>query len=692
MVFSARFKNPLVCALLVSITSLFYSDLYAQWSAAFLSEARFQPCAAAVGTKILFAGGSKFRPDKVVNTVDIYDDRDGTWTTQSLSQARVDMASATVGNLVFFGGGDDLTNYSDIVDIYDNATNTWTTDKLSVPRGQLCAASVGTKVLFAGGSQVGVTSKSDAVDIYDVSTKKWTTHKLSKGRSKLVAVTVGNKVIIAGGHDARDGLSDIVDIYDNSTGKWTVQVLSEARRDFAAVAVGDKAFFAGGDSQKGDTDIVDIYDSSTDTWSTNRLSAARFDLAAVSYKGKAYFAGGQSRAAAKTSNVVDIYDAASKTWTTSTLSKPRNSIASAAVGSKIYFAGGWISDDEKVTSLINVYDIEYAKDVKPPVIKIEYKNDAIIDSRGQLHVTVHITDESLISSVIINNEEKITGPPKNFFNSDFTFKPGEILVVEATDAGGLASSKDNEIRGKLPASTEKTKRKYYGLLIAVEKYQDAKVESLAEPIKDASRLRDVLLDRYDFDQENMTFLKNPTSDQIDKAFEDIRLKISEEDLLLIFYAGHGYYDPVANIGYWLPSDALENNKARWFRNSALVEDIRAIRCKHTFLVADACFAGQILKTRSAINNANPMYHNMMKLPSRKAMTSGAETTVPDKSVFINYLIKSLQENENLYFDSEELYHQIRQSMKNNSDLSPQYGEIRDTGDEGGAFVFEMKRN
>ena len=80
---------------------------------------------------------------------------------------------------------------------------------------------------------------------------------------------------------------------------------------------------------------------------------------------------------------------------------------------------------------------------------------------------------------------------------------------------------------------------------------------------------------------------------------------------------------------------------------------------------------------------------LYKLPSRKAITSGTLNEVPDKSVFVEYLIKRLNENKKEYLSSEELFSSMRQAVINNSPVNqvPQYGEIRGAGDEGGDFIF-----
>jgi hypothetical protein len=259
-------------------------------------------------------------------------------------------------------------------------------------------------------------------------------------------------------------------------------------------------------------------------------------------------------------------------------------------------------------------------------------------------------------------------------------------TVEAVSAPIRVSFK----QGATASSASGVNHRYYALLIAVEEYQDMGITSLSEPIKDAEKLRKVLVDKYTFNEEDVTVLKNPSFEEISVAFELLTHKIGPNDNLLIWYAGHGYYDEKTSIGYWLPADASENNRSRWFRNSTLVENIGAISSKHTLLIADACFAGGIFKTRAPFNNASPDIANMMRRNSRKAMTSGALTTVPDKSIFMKYCLKVLEENPNQYLPSEDLFDEIRLSMKNNSDTRPLYGEIQNAGDEGGNFVLTLR--
>ncbi|WP_422358779.1 caspase family protein [Reichenbachiella sp.] len=231
---------------------------------------------------------------------------------------------------------------------------------------------------------------------------------------------------------------------------------------------------------------------------------------------------------------------------------------------------------------------------------------------------------------------------------------------------------------------------YHALLIGVNEYMDPSITQLDGPIADAGRLKDVLTTNYTFEEENITFLKNPTRTEIIETFDGLQSKIDEDDNLLIFYAGHGVWDEDLKQGFWLPSDAKRTSKAAWLSNAMIRDYIGGIHTKHTLLVADACFSGGIFKTRDVfIENMASL--ELAKLPSRKAITSGAMKTVPDKSVFIEYLTKRLSENERSLLPAEILFSSFKIAVMNNSHGQvPQFGDIKGAGDEGGDFIF-LKR-
>jgi hypothetical protein len=75
------------------------------------------------------------------------------------------------------------------------------------------------------------------------------------------------------------------------------------------------------------------------------------------------------------------------------------------------------------------------------------------------------------------------------------------------------------------------------------------------------------------------------------------------------------------------------------------------------------------------------------------MTSGANTIVPDESIFFKYLSQKLKENTTSCLSAETLYSKIKPAVIYNSPNNhiPQFGVLPQAGDEGGNFIFR-KRN
>ena len=232
--------------------------------------------------------------------------------------------------------------------------------------------------------------------------------------------------------------------------------------------------------------------------------------------------------------------------------------------------------------------------------------------------------------------------------------------------------------------------KYYALIIGINNYEDQMINDLDAPLEDAQKIYEILTRSYTFDARDVIFLKNPTRTKIIDALDNLEKTVTPNDNLLIFYAGHGHWDENSHKGYWLPSDAQHNSSANWLRNSSLSGYIESIPSKHTLLIADACFSGSIFKTRSAFAKPSRAIQRLHDLPSRKAMTSGTLKEVPDQSVFLKYLMKRLNENQETYLPSEQLFFSLKPAVLNNSSNIPQFGEVKNTGDEGGEFIFILR--
>lgn len=232
--------------------------------------------------------------------------------------------------------------------------------------------------------------------------------------------------------------------------------------------------------------------------------------------------------------------------------------------------------------------------------------------------------------------------------------------------------------------------KYYALIMGANDYSDPSIADLAKPIDDASKLVSVLLEKYTFDEKNMYFLKNPTREDMINHLDFLSRKLTPSDNLIIFFAGHGFWDEETDFGYWIPTDSKSTSTSNWMANSQIKDYVAAIKSKHTLLIADACFGGSIFRSRKAFAEGSVAPKEAFDAPSRKAMTSGNLTEVPDQSVFLQQLVERLRSNTKDYVTAEEIFASIKGVVMNSSPVTPVYGEIKDAGDEGGDFIFVKK--
>jgi hypothetical protein len=340
-------------------------------------------------------------------------------------------------------------------------------------------------------------------------------------------------------------------------------------------------------------------------------------------------------------------------------------------------------------------------DVTPPIIFFDPPFENV--TRGIKVVPKDSFDSLVVISGSYSDQSNILGIWINGIKVDsisnnkfyYTFRnnvPDTIRVRIADEFGNL--NKYSVVIESTPDFLIKTNLNqinYLAFIIAIDSYRDSKFNDLSGPIKDGENLAKVLSDYYNFNKRNIKILKNPTRKQIITTFDNYRKSLNENDNLLIFYAGHGFYDKETETGYWLPSDADADNTSNWIPNSAIRDYLNGIKTQHTLVISDACFASSLL--REPFQDADRSINEIYKYKSRKAIVSGSDDA-PDRSVFVEYLLKYLKSIDKPYFTAQDLFNKIKEPVINNSKTSqiPEYKSIPNTGDEGmsGDFIFARK--
>jgi WD40 repeat protein len=239
--------------------------------------------------------------------------------------------------------------------------------------------------------------------------------------------------------------------------------------------------------------------------------------------------------------------------------------------------------------------------------------------------------------------------------------------------------------------------KYYALIIGIDNYT-GQWRSLKNAVSDAKAIYQTLSSKYKFDYMKELYNEQATRMNIIKELEWLVQNVKPSDNLLIYYSGHGEFNQALNKGYWVPVDATAASTSYFISNSDIQTFLGGIKSKHTLLISDACFSGDIFRGNTVsipFEESDKYYAKVNSVSSRKAITSGGVEPVLDggkegHSIFAYYLLKSLTSNSKKYYDASQLFDNIKIPVLNNSDQSPQFNAIKNAGDEGGQFIFLKK--
>jgi uncharacterized caspase-like protein len=234
--------------------------------------------------------------------------------------------------------------------------------------------------------------------------------------------------------------------------------------------------------------------------------------------------------------------------------------------------------------------------------------------------------------------------------------------------------------------------RYYALVIGNNAYTD--MSPLKTAVNDATAVAELLQTMYGF---TVTLLTNTTRDEIIMALDQLRATLTDQDNLLIYYAGHGVLDTSEERGYWLPVNAKPDSRIQWISNTTITDALKAMAAKHILVVADSCYSGTLVRgidvVRPASGSERDTYlARIAQKRSRTVLTSGGLEPVSDSgggkehSVFAKAFLTALQENRDV-LDGQQLFNLVRRPVVLNASQTPEYTDIRYAGHEGGDFLF-----
>jgi hypothetical protein len=208
------------------------------------------------------------------------------------------------------------------------------------------------------------------------------------------------------------------------------------------------------------------------------------------------------------------------------------------------------------------------------------------------------------------------------------------LVAENVNGGIVTSTRSILVGNDAMANAISVDRKDYVLLFATDQYDHW--SDLVNPIDDAQSIAKVLKEKYGFETE---ILENPNQDDVyNKLREYAERKFKPQDQLMIFFAGHGYFDETFGEGFVVAKNSLENDNARtsFISHNRLRGIIQNIPTEHIFLAMDVCFGGTFdpviasARGMEAMETSDSEYMvRKLSHRTRKYLTSGGKEYVSD---------------------------------------------------------------
>ncbi len=323
----------------------------------------------------------------------------------------------------------------------------------------------------------------------------------------------------------------------------------------------------------------------------------------------------------------------------------------------------------------------------------------------------------VFSFTVNGREEKLDG--KLFKTQVPIRKPEEPVHMVAIDRAGRRNMLDFVIlqRDDTPPPSDRpgvplkdakqlatfraTLGNYYALVIGNNEYP--KITPLKTAVNDAQVVASVLQNDYGF---RVTLLRDAGRLAILNELEKLRMQLTEKDNLLIYYAGHGWQEPITKRGYWLPVDAEETSRANMISTIDISDIVATMKVKQLLVVADSCFSGGLIHTRSArlVGGTEEELNRIRELAqknSRMVMTSAGLGPAVDgsgpHSIFAGPFIELLRTNAGA-MQGQEMFKRLSPEVvlaatKVHIRQTPEYGALPTSGadgnaaHQGGDFVF-----
>ena len=190
-----------------------------------------------------------------------------------------------------------------------------------------------------------------------------------------------------------------------------------------------------------------------------------------------------------------------------------------------------------------------------------------------------------------------------------------------------------------------------GLLIGVSEYEPG-LKSLPAAVKDIEALRRVLQDPEMGGFDEVKTLTNPEPHAMQLAIETLFDSRAKDDLVLLFFSGHGIKDDAGRL-YFASRSTRKNAKENLIKSTAVPasfvhEIMNNSRAKRQAIILDCCFSGAFDPGLQAKDDGSVDLRTQLGAEGRVVLTSSSSTEYSfeqhgsDLSIYTRYLVEGIE--------------------------------------------------
>jgi predicted KAP-like P-loop ATPase len=215
----------------------------------------------------------------------------------------------------------------------------------------------------------------------------------------------------------------------------------------------------------------------------------------------------------------------------------------------------------------------------------------------------------------------------------------------------------------------------YALLIGVGEYGEG-LQPLPAALNDVNALAQVLQDPLVGGFDGVSTLVNPSQAEMARGIELWFQGREPNDLILLFYSGHGLKDDSRNL--YFAARNTEKHRNKLIRSTATAaafinECIRRCRAKYQVIILDCCFSGAfgelVPKNDSELNLQEQLGgEGVVVLASSSAVDYSFEEKEADLSIYTRYLVEGMisgaaDENGDGFITVAELHDYVKRKVE-----------------------------